>query len=167
MRLGEICQLQTGDVRRDGKVRFFNVTEETEGQRVKTAAAIRRVLVHSMLIKCGFLDYLKSLPAGSLRPALKPGGPDGKLSWYLSKRFTEFRRNVGADRPRVSFHSFRKNVATALDNASVNRGDIAALIDHERGFTLETYSGGKGLEALCQIAEKIKYPGLRLTHLHV
>ena len=167
MRLGEICQLRTTDVRRDGKVWFFNVSEETEGQSVKTEAAIRRVPIHSMLVECGFLDYLKGLPAGSIWPALKPGGPDGKLSWYLSKRFTEFRRGIGIDRPRLSFHSLRKNFATALDNAGATRDDIAALIGHERGFTLETYSGGKGLKALRDIMQRVKYPGLRFNHLYV
>ena len=167
MRIGEICQLRTDDVPRDGKVWYFNVTENGDGQRVKTAASIRKVPVHSMLIKCGLLDYVKALPKGSLWPALKPGGPDGKLSWYLSKRFTDFRRNAGVERQRVSFHSFRKNVTTALDNAGFNRDEIAALIGHERGFTLETYSSGKGLEALRQIAERIKYPGLRLGYLLV
>lgn len=166
MRLGEICQLRTVDARRDGKVWFFNVTDEAEGQSVKTVAGIRRVPVHSVLVQCGLLDYLKALPTGSLWPALKPGGPDGKLSWYLSKRFTEFRRDTGIDRVRLSFHSLRKNFATALDNAGANRDDIAALIGHERGFTLETYSGGKGLKALHGIVQRVKYPGLRLGHLH-
>jgi len=166
MRLGEICQLRTSDVQRDGAVWFFNVSEEAEGQSIKTLAGIRRVPLHSILVQCGFLDYLKALPAGSLWPALKPGGPDGKLSWYLSKRFTEFRRMAGIDRPRLSFHSLRKNFATALDNAGATRDDIAALIGHERGFTLETYSGGKGLRALREIMQRVRYPGLRLSHLH-
>jgi hypothetical protein len=38
--------------------------------------------------------------------------------------------------------------------------DIAALIGHERGFTLETYSGGKGLRALREIMQRVRYPGL-------
>jgi integrase len=167
MRLGEICQLRTGDVQRDGKIWFFRVSEEIEGQSVKTAAGIRRVPVHSVLLKCGMLEYLRALPAGALWPALKPGGPDGKLSWYLSKRFTEFRRTGGINRPRLSFHSLRKNFATALDNAGATRDDIAALIGHERGFTLETYSGGKGLKALQALMQRVKYPQLRLQHLYV
>lgn len=167
MRLGEICQLRTSDVRRDGKTWYFNVTEEAEGQSVKTAAGIRRVPVHSVLIRRGLLKYRKALPDGQLWPALKSGGPDGKLSWYLSKRFTEFRRSADVKRPRLAFHSLRKNFATALDNAGANRDEIAALIGHERGFTLETYSGGKGLQALASIVEKVEYSGLKLDHLHV
>lgn len=167
MRLGEICQLRTGDVKREHKVRFFNVAEEGEGQRVKTGSAIRRVPVHSMLIRCGLLDYLDALPAGQLFPGLKPGGPDDKLSWYFTRRYTEFRRGVGVTRPRLSFHSFRKNVVTALDRARVPQADIAGLIGHERGFTLDVYAPlGLDLTALQRITEKIKYTGVSLAHLY-
>jgi len=167
MRLGEICQLRTGDVKRERKTWFFNVAEEGEGQRVKTSSAIRRVPVHSVLIRCGLLDYLDALPEGQLFPGLKPGGPDDKLSWYFTRRYTEFRRNVGVTRPRLSFHSFRKNVVTALDQARVPQADIAGLIGHERGFTLDVYAPlGLDLAALQRIMEKVRYPGLRLAHLY-
>jgi integrase len=162
MRLGEVCQLRTDDVKRERKVWYFNVSEGENGQRVKTEASVRRVPVHSQLIKRGFLDYLKTLPSGQqLFPQLKAGGPDGKLSWYFGKRFTAYRRSVGINRPRVAFHSFRKNATTALDNAGVKSTDIAAVLGHERGFTLDTYSKGLELPALQAIVEKIKYPGLR------
>jgi integrase len=100
-------------------------------------------------------------------PELKPGGPDGKLSWYFTRRFTAYRRSVGVIRPRVSFHSFRKNVSTALDNAGVPQADVAALIGHERGFTFDTYSKGLELTRLQGIVKRIEYPGLDLSHLYV
>jgi integrase len=74
MRLGEICQLQVGDVRREGGVWTFNVSGEGTNQSVKTEAGIRKVPVHKMLIKCGFVEYLKALPKGQLFPGLKPSG---------------------------------------------------------------------------------------------
>lgn len=129
--------------------------------------SVRRVPIHRELVRCGLLEYLKALPPGQLFPGLKPGGPDGKLSWYFTRRYTDFRRSVGIDRPRVSFHSFRKNVTTALDNAGVPNADIAALIGHERGFTLDVYSKGLEPKRLRGIVEKVKYPGLNLKHLHV
>ena len=168
MRLGEICQLRTGDLQHDaGEIWYFSVTEEGEGQQVKTDAGIRRVPVHSMLVRCGLLDYAKALPPGRLFPGLSPGGPDGKLGWYFTRRYTEYRRSVGVERPRLAFHSFRKNVSTVLDNAGVPQSDLAALIGHERGFTFDTYSKGLELERLRGITEKIQYSGLRLTHLHI
>jgi len=167
MRLGEICQLRTGDVKRERKTWFFNVAEEGEGQRVKTSSAIRHVPVHSVLIRCGLLDYLKALPEGQLFPGLKPGGPDKKLSWYFTRRYTEFRRGVGIERPRLSFHSYRKNFVTALDRARIPQADIAGLIGHERGFTLDVYAPlGLDLAALQRIMEKVRYPSLRLAHLY-
>jgi integrase len=165
MRLNEVCGLRVGDVKPAGRIWYFDVTEEG-GRRVKTEAARRAAPIHSTLIACGLKKYPGALPKdGLLFPALKPGGPDGKLSWYFSKRFTGYRRACGIDRPRVSFHSLRKNVVTALDNARVPANDIAALVGHERQFTTSVYSKGLELPALADIVEKIKYPGLRLTHL--
>ena len=164
MRLGEVCQLRTGDVKRDGAVWFLDVTEEEEERRLKTDAATRRVPIHSELIKRGLLKYVEGLPPGALFPALKPGGPDGKLGWYFSKRFTNYRRDVGVVRRRKAFHSFRENVSTALDKAGVPQADVAALIGHDRGFTFDTYSSGPGLSRLQGIVEKIEYPGLRLAY---
>jgi integrase len=165
MRLNEICQLHTTDLQREPKIWFFRVAEGT-GQRVKTDAAVRSVPVHSALMRCGLLDYRAGLSDGLLFPGLKPHGLDGKLSEYVSTEFTTYRRSVGVVRPHVSFHSFRKNVTTALDNAGVVHGDIAAVLGHERGFTLSTYSKGLELRRLQEIVEKIRYPGLRLAHLY-
>jgi integrase len=164
MRAEEVCQLTTSDLRREGKIWYFNVTEENEGS-VKTEAGIRRVPVHSKLIELGLLDYHAKLPAGQLFPSLKRGGPDKRLSKVFATRFTTYRRNVGADdkRRKLGFHSLRKNVVTLLDNAGVTREDVAAVVGHEgRGFTFDVYSAGLELPRLQKIVEKIKYPGLRL-----
>jgi integrase len=166
-RVGEIAQLRTTDVGRSGETWYLDIREEGEGQSVKTEAGIRKVPVHSMLERCGLLEYAKTLPDGQLFPGLRPGGPDRRIGFTFSDTFTEFRRGVGITRPQVSFHSFRKNFTTCLDNAGVPETDIQALIGHERGFTLKTYSGGLALERLQKIVEKVQYPGVNLKHLHV
>jgi integrase len=166
MRLNEICQLNTADVHHEGKFWYFNVTEEAEGVRLKTEAAVRRVPLHAEILNCGFAAYCEALPPGPLFPGLKPGGPDKKLSWYFTRRYTEFRRRLGITRPRVSFHSFRKNVVTVLDNARVPEPDAAAIIGHERGFTFDTYSAGLDLPALQSIVDKIDFKGLDIRHLY-
>ncbi len=168
MRLGEICQLRTDDVQQRSKLWLFNVTAESDGQSLKTKAAARIVPVHSALVQCGFIDYLQALPNGQLFPALKPGGPDGRLNWYLSKCFTVYRRNCGISGPRVAFHSFRKNTAQALKDARTTPAEIAELIGHERGFTVETYAPlGLPVPRLKSLIERIGYRGLSLKHLHV
>jgi len=90
MRLDEICGMRTADVMEDEGVQYFDVRSH-EGRRLKTAAARRRVPVHSELLRIGFGAYMAHVRSQGheyLFPALKPGGPDGKRSWYVSKRFT-------------------------------------------------------------------------------
>ena len=166
-RQGELCQTHTADVEQREGIWLFRIHAEREGQRLKTEAAERIVPVHSELIRCGFLDYVRALPSGQLFPGLKPGGPDKKLNSYFTKRFTSHRRDVGITRPRVVFHSLRKNAAQALKNARTTPNEIAELIGHERGFTIETYAPlGLPVSVLADLVERIKYPNLDLAHLH-
>ncbi|MEV5407117.1 hypothetical protein AB0L20_31880, partial [Streptomyces albidoflavus] len=103
--------------------------------------------------------YVSNLSDGQLFPALKPGGPDHKFNWYLSKQFPQYRRGLGILRDRVSFHSFRKNAAQVLKDARTTPNEIAELIGHERGFTIETYAAeGLPLGVLKEIVERINYP---------
>ena len=167
MRLGEICQLRTGDVLRKNGVWCFRVSAEGEDQHLKTGAAERLVPIHSELERLGLLDYVKRQAEGQLWPALKPGGPDHKLGWQFSAQFTMHRRSCGVDAPRLAFHSFRKNAAQALKDKRTTPAEIAELIGHERGFTVETYAPlGLPMPALKELIERIRYPGLRLTHLY-
>lgn len=169
MRSNEICQMRASDVRRKDGVWIFDVSAEGIGQSLKTEAATRIVPVHSELIRCGFLEYLKALPQdGQLWPALKPGGPDGKFNHYFAKRFTIYRRSCGVTAPRTSFHSFRKNVAQALKDKRGTPAEIAELIGHEQGFTLSVYAPMQlPVKELKELIERVKYPGLRLNYLHV
>ena len=169
MRSEEICQLRSADdVNKNDGVWFFNVAEG-EGQRVKTEAGIRQVPVHSNLIKIGFLDYVEHArrdPSGLLFPGLKPGGPDHKLNWYFTRRVGTYFTRIGITRPRVTFHSLRKNVVQALEHAGVQQSDTALIVGHERGFTYSRYNpGGLKLPRLRRIVEKIRYPRLSLAHL--
>lgn len=152
MRLNEICSLNVADLRKQDGVWFFDVKE------AKTEAGERRVPIHSTLIDKGLLRYRSKIKEGSMWPALKPGGPDGKLSWYLSKRFTVWRRSLGITRPRLGFHSLRKNVATALENARVPESEAVQVLGHEKlSMSYSVYSLGSGLPALKDVVEKIRY----------
>lgn len=168
MRLNEVCQLHKDDVRLEGDIWYLNVGSDYEGQRIKSEAGFRRVPIHSELQKAGLLNYQKSLADGQLWPGLKPDGPDRKLSWYVTRQFTAYRRKVGITRARVNFHSLRKNFVTCLESANgVSHADIAAIVGHEQGFILGRHSEGKGLPALQLIVERVKYTGLRRSHPYV
>ena len=69
-------------------------------------------------------------------------------------------------REGLSTHSGRKNTAQALKDARATPAEIAKLIGHEQGFTL--YAPMQlPVPALRELIERVKYPGLRLDHLHV
>jgi len=169
MRSNEICQMRASDVQRKEGIWLFNVSDDKAGQSLKTEAATRIVPIHSELVRCGFLDYVKALSRdGQLFPALKPGGPDGKYNHYFAKRFTEYRRKCGVTAPRTSFHSFRKNVAQGLKDKRATAAEIAELIGHEQGFTFSVYAPMQlPIKALKELIERVRYAGLRLSHLYV
>ncbi len=124
----------------------------------------RRIPAHSVLFKRGLLDYRERLAKkGSMWPALKPGGPDGKLSWYISKRFTDRRRALNLTRDRLAFHSLRKNVGTALERAGVPESEAVQILGHEKlSMSYSVYSLGLDLRGLKRVVETITYPGVKV-----
>ena len=157
MRLDEMCGLRTEDVIGDQGITYFDLKPH-EGRRLKTAAARRCVPVHSELLGLGFDSYLahvKDQKHNYLFPALKPGGPDKKRSWYVSKRFTTYRRSVGVGASETVFHSFRKCAATALERAHVPENEAMEVLGHHKATTTYgLYSGGLGLEGLARSSRR-------------
>ena len=158
MRLNEVCSLGAGDVRKEDGVWFFDVTN------AKTAAGDRRVPVHSILIKIGLLKYRERLlKKGSMWPTLKPGGPDGKRSWYATKRFLAWRQALKLTRDRLAFHSLRNNVGTALERAGVPESEAVQILGHEKlSMSYSVYSLGLDLRGLKRVVEKIAYKGVKV-----
>lgn len=177
MRLNEICSLTVADIQQRDGVYLFNVDE------AKTAAGDRLVPIHSRILALGFLAYVEALrlcerPASALRssasalrtdrlapaslwPALRSGGPDNKLSWYLSKRFTVHRRTLDLDRPRLGFHSLRDTVGTALERARIPESEAVQLLGHEKqSMSYRVYSLGLTPSGLQRVVEAIAYPGI-------
>lgn len=157
MRQGEIADLDAEDLKREEGVDYFDVTA------AKSEAGIRRVPVHSALVKLGLLRYAKSIGKGPLFPGLTPGGPDKKRAHTVAKRFPEFRRARNATRERLSFHSFRKCFVRGLELAKVDRDRAALVVGHERGFTYRVYNpAGLDMRALRDVVELVRYEGLKL-----
>ncbi len=110
------------------------------------------------MIEAGFLEYLAKLPDGPAFPSLKPGGPDGKLNWYFTKRFVALRRRLGIDRDRLGFHSFRKSVGTKLERARIPETEAVQVLGHEKlSMSYSVYSLGVDMERLKEIVEAIRY----------
>ncbi len=130
-RLGEIAQLRTIDVLIEAAVPMLAITNEGDGQHVKTKAGLRDVPIHSELIRLGFLDYVakaKQSTQVNLWPDLptradKPGG-------YFSDWFGSYRRSLGFDKT-PDFHCFRHTVRTQMAEAGIPEAVIDTLVGHE------------------------------------
>ena len=164
-RLEEIAGLRTADVREENGVFYFDL--ENSARRLKTLAARRKIPIHSELIRLGFLDYasyVSSEKHNQLYPNLIAGdGEDTRFGKYVGKRFNAHRERCGVTRDRLSFHSFRATVITALDRAGVPENHTAQLLGHKiRTMSYGLYSGGLNIEGLNRVVEAIDYPNLIL-----
>jgi site-specific recombinase XerD len=159
LRIEEASQLLTSDLRQEQNIWVFHI-REGQGKKLKTDYAARIIPIHSRLIELGLLDYARTLPEGQLFPTLLRSGPDARAAKNLSTRFIRYRHSLGIERAKLNFHTFRKQVETALDRAGIAEHDIKALMGHSRGFSLNTYSAGPDLLKLQGMIEKVHYPSL-------
>ncbi len=146
MRLDEICQLDTEDVKQVGAVWCFDVNAKGDDKHLKTAASVRTIPIHPKLLELGFLahvDALRKKGEKRLWPRLKLRR-DG-YGQALSKWFADFNdAHVTADTKKV-FHSLRHSFATELKAANVQESTIAELVGHENP-SITTGRYGKRLE---------------------
>jgi integrase len=166
-RVGELAQLRVVDVEVSSGNAVLSITDEGDGQTVKTAAGKRKVPVHSELIRLGFLDYVAAVRVtGEAR--LWPQLPtrQGKLGGYFSQWFGECRKAQGLGR-YPDFHCLRHTVRTQLAEAGIVEGVIDNLIGHEVPGSIgsKVYTH-RNLATLSKAIEAIKYPRLLLNRIY-
>jgi integrase len=168
MRLEEICQLTTADVREEkanGATVWVIDVHNGGDNKLKNESAARLIPVHSELVRLGFLDYVRALNAGPLFPGLKRReSKGGKVGARVGELFRKKLVALGLKREGLVFHSFRHTVAGRLDAADVRQSDAARILGHAvAGMSFGEYSkAGPGLKHVAAVVEKISYEGLRL-----
>ncbi|KQO73445.1 site-specific integrase [Methylobacterium sp. Leaf89] len=131
MRQEEICQLHVEDIRQDEDVWFIDINDRPP-RKVKNATAVRRVPIHSELIRLGLLAHIdkqRRVRQPRVFPGLERGGADERLGHAFTKWFTRYRRDVGVYRVGLDFHSFRHTATTLMHQAGV----MPSVIDHVTG----------------------------------
>lgn len=165
-RIGELAQLRVVDVDIDADCPMLGITDEGDQQRVKTAAGIRQIPIHSELIRLGFIDYVRALKLANqikLWPVLPTR--EGKPGGYISQWFGEFRRSLGLS-SQPDFHSFRHTVRSQLANAAISEQLIDLLLGHEaKGSIGAKVYTHRANETLRQAIESITYPGIDLPKI--
>ena len=126
-------------------------------------------LLNSWPDRTGFLNHvakIRSGRGGHLWPRLTRGGAGKSYSHDFSKWFSRLKANIGLTNSKVVFHSFRKNVATALHGAGVPELVAADILGHEhKSMSYRVYSTGAAVRPQYDAICKIEY-GLNLLHLY-
>ncbi|MBG6242956.1 MAG: hypothetical protein EKE20_14560 [Candidatus Symbiopectobacterium sp. Dall1.0] len=185
-RLEELAQLRHCDIRSktyldessNGKELnrwILHITDEGDGQKLKTATSIRRVPIHNVVIKLGFLEYLKeekskNSSSENIFPDLLPD-VYGKISGNWSKWFGRYlRKECGVENTKMVFHSFRHTFKDLCRTANVEESVHDALTGHSNGSVSRSYGGTqyplrplvKAIDSLILPSRVIKI----LTHKH-
>ena len=129
-RRSEVGQLLRRDLDEVGGVLCLSITDEGEGQRLKTAASRRVVPVHPHLVDLGLLEYAKALKPGELLlpgRQTKAGWGVAASQWFIRAQL----RDRGVKDPKKVFHSLRHSVVTALGQAGVREPVTWAIVGHE------------------------------------
>ena len=178
MRLNEICQLDTADIRLIDEVNCFAITNRSasgaDDKRVKTSTSERVVPIHPRLTAIGFMDFVAERRAcGAVKLfADLPLSTTGYYSDPFSKWFRRFIAKANATGTKTCFHSFRHNFRDALREARIDH-DVALALGgwssgsgNEGTLTAEAYGRGFRLKTLAEAMERVDYPNLDLSHLN-
>lgn len=134
MRMEEILQLREDDFGTEGGVAYMRV-RDGDGNIVKSAAAERRIPIHSNLITLGLLElvnFRRKSGRGRLFQGIARGENKGKFSENFSKKFTRLRQDCDVYKETMDFHSFRTTFHGFLLNAStVSDARRRRLMGHE------------------------------------
>lgn len=158
-RINEIAQLQVGDMRQSlGGVWLFDFADDDSEdgtpkvKKLKNAQSRRAVPIHSTLIRLGLIEWRDRVAAEEhlqLFPELRRDEVKGHGK-AATKWFSSYLKSLGMPRNgRKVFHSFRHNVATALENnESISQGIASQILGHLRGTTTTQTTYRKDDEAL-------------------
>ncbi len=157
-RVGEVAQLGINDVRKENGVWCFDIHPSADTS-VKTKSSIRRVPIHSYLIKADFLKYCEEIKKeghAQLFPTLKQSanGYGSAISKWFNKRLRE--KGI-ADKKKV-LHSTRHTFITKLKQLDIQDHLISELVGHTvESITVGRYGKKLDVKALRKAVEKLEY----------
>jgi integrase len=157
MRMNEILQLTVSDIKQEGEIWYFNVTEG-EDQSLKTKGSKRRIPIHEALLQIGLLNLLKEKPKTQrLFPEIEKG-TDGRYSTNFSKWWGRYSKLVGFKEAKTAFHSTRHNFKDALNEAEVSEAIAKSLMGHVDASVHAQYGKGPSLKMLKAAIDKVQFP---------
>lgn len=169
-RLEELAQLEASDIEHDAKSGAYVCIRRVvdKGKRTKNVNSVRNFPVHPMLVRLGFLRYVKACSPGRLFPALRHD-KYGTLSTSFSTWFGRHLDELGiTDSTRV-FHSFRHAfIEAGKQHANVIPPEVReAIVGHMSAKKIEMLYGSQlyPLAPQCDAMKRIDWPELDIRHL--
>ena len=147
-RIEEICSIKCEDVNIiEG---YISITGS------KTEAGIRKIPIHSKL-KNLLQTLVNDSTDGYIFSDQNPSKYNERSN-ALGKRFGRMKTKLKFN-SRYVFHSLRKTLTTALENALVPENVTADIVGHEKPrMTYGVYSGGTSVSVMQEAIEKVHYP---------
>ena len=159
-RISELAQLDISDIQKcDG---IWAISINSDGDKsLKTRASTRSIPIHTTLLECGFLEYVKDakVHGTKLFPYLAPD-VFGSYGGTPSARWGKYLDNLGIQDRQKVFHSFRSTSNDKLKQNGVPEETRCQFIGHEYDtINSAVYSRPHDLHYLMEnVACKLEYP---------
>lgn len=168
-RLMESVQLLRQDIGCESGIWFIDINEDNgaqSGKSVKNESSIRRVPVHPVLIRLGFLGFIQTVEVGArLFPDIDIG-PAIQRHRHASKMFNKLLMVAGIKGQKKVWHSLRHSFEQACRDSRVDSAIMDQLQGHSQKTSMrEVYGSGYKLPALHDGIKSVAYDGLDLSHI--
>ncbi len=161
MRPAEVCQLQVSDIRKEGDIYYFSVSEDEAGKYVKNSNSIRYVPIHSRLIELGWLDYVANRKARGLTHlfSYKPKNQFDDWSKSYCIKIGKYQTAIGMKAgERPTSYGFRHTFIDELKQKRVDEMLSAQIVGHSNGgITYGRYGKRLPLQQLAEAVKLIEY----------
>jgi integrase len=173
-RIEEIAQLRIEDIERINGVWCIRICNLNEDQNIKNLGSYRRVPLHEIVVKCGFLLYVaRQSRAGHERvfPSLSNDNANAVWSNALGKWFGRYLDTLGLSDHRLDYHSFRYTFRQQCSLSGIENEVRDALTGH---WITNKDSGRTYMRAderqypfpkLVTAINQLRYDELRMNHL--
>jgi integrase len=163
MRLSEVVQLGTEDVREEQGIWFIDVRQgvianSEEVKLLKNKSAARKIPLANDLIKLGFLEVIHlAEKGGRIFPEIKFGS-DGTPSKNFTKFWSRYGKAIGFHTKDNVFHSLRHGMVDMTRDGKLHMEASNVLVGHTQPGVRSLYGKGMSLAALKEEIDKIKPP---------
>lgn len=167
-RSGEVIQLDVDDLVEERGILHFNITNEGKEQSLKSTNSIRKIPVHSMLIRLGIREFVEAQRKKGTRmfPDFPRSSHDGYYSTAYAPRFGRFLKSIGIKTERNSFHSFRHTFEDEALDSNIGLNVVNHLQGHSNVGMASRYGSGKvRLKTLHEEYEKVGFEELDFSRI--